>query len=219
MNKVDLRLEADSTKDQPNKRGNIMLNLLNKSTLFIFMTLISTSVVQASHNKVVLGDVTLGGSCKDSPVSTRIDRRTGHFVIAPANYVAVIENGASLARKTCQFALPFEGQSNRAVRLRLPKVKGVVALDQGSKAEIHYEIFFAGLIGEKTNLKFYSNGNITETEFDETSSTQEVIYECGKSGIIRGNSSIIVQNDNPQALVALAQIQKFGVKIDSVPCQ
>ncbi len=196
-----------------------MINLFNKNALIAVLTLLSTSLVQANHNKVVLGDVTLGGSCKDSPVSTRIDRNTGHFVIAPADYVAVIENGASVARKTCQFILPFEGQPNRAVRLRLPKVKGVVALDEGSTAKIHYEIFFAGLIGEKTDLNFSSNGTITETEFDETSSVQEVIFECGKSGLIRGNSSIVVQNNNPQSLVALAQIKKFGVKIDSIPCQ
>lgn len=191
---------------------------LNKQTLLTVLVLMTTSMAQANHHKVILGDVNLGGSCKDSSVSTRMDRRTGHFIIAPADYVAIIENGASIARKTCSFAMTFEGQENRAVRLRLPKVKGAVALDQGALAEIQFEIFFAGLIGEKTNLKFSGGNGIAEQDFDETGSSQEVIYECGKSGIIRGNSSILVRNNNPASQVALAQIQKFGVKIDSVPC-
>jgi hypothetical protein len=196
-----------------------MLIHLIKGTLFATLTLVTLSVAQASHKSVTLGPVQLGGSCKDSPVSTRTNRSTGHFIVAPENYVAVIEGNSTLARKTCQFSIPFEGKPNRAVRLRLPKVMGAVALDQGSTADLNYVIFFAGLIGEKTILSYTGQENILETEFNETSTTQEVVYECGKSGIIRGNSSILVRNANPSSHVALAQIQKFGIKIDSVPCQ
>lgn len=230
MNAVDLRGEEGSIQEPPEmdlkrefghqfqpKKGEIMLQKA-KQVLLIFLTLIVTSTVQANHHKVILGEVVLGGSCKESSVSTRMDRRTGHFIIAPTDYIAVIENGATLARKTCNFAIAFKGRAERAIRLRLPKVKGTVALDQGSTAEIQFEIFFAGLMGEKTNLKFTGDNNIAEQDFDETSSTQEMIYECGKSGIIRGNSSILLHNNNPKSHIALTQIQKFGVKIDSVSC-
>lgn len=194
-----------------------MLNQIIKSTLLI--TLFMISIAEAHHNSVVLGTIQLGGSCKESSVSTRIDRTTGHFVVVPENYVALIENGASFARKTCLFSIPFEGKANRAVRIRLPKLKGVVALDQGSKADINYEIFFAGITGEKTLLSFVGEENILQTEFNELSSAKEVVYGCGKSGIIRGNSSILVSNTNANSQIALAHVQKFGIKIDSVPCE
>jgi len=192
---------------------------LIKGILATSLVIMTFSMAQASHTKVVLGPVQLGGSCKDAEVSTRMDRTTGHFIIAPENYVALIENGSTLARKTCLFSIPFEAKPNRAVRIRLPKIKGSIALDQGSMGEINYEIFFSGLIGEKTSLSFTGNENIFEKDFDETSTVQEVIYECGKSGIIRGNSSILVRNNNPNTRVALIHVQKFGIKIDSIPCQ
>lgn len=196
-----------------------MLTHFMTRILIMVLSLVSFSMAQANHQKVVLGLIQLGGSCKEGSVSTRMDRSTGHFIVAPESYVALIENGASFARKTCMFSIPFEAQANRAVRIRLPKIKGALTLDQGASTEINYEIFFAGLVGQKTILNFTGHENILEEEFNETSSVQEVVFACGKSGIIRGNSSILIRNTNPNSQVAVTQVHKFGIKIDSVPCR
>lgn len=194
-----------------------------KVTLFI-STLISMTATlipaaYANHQKVPLGTVQVAGSgCKDGVASTRYDRKTGHLIIAPEDYVTVIENGSTFARKNCSFQIPFQAIPNRAVRLRLPRLVGVVALDQGATAEISYDIFFTGQSGDKTKLMFSGEPNVAEQEFDEVNSNQSVVFECGKAGIIRGNSTVLVQNSNANSLVALAQIKKFGIKIDSVPC-
>ncbi len=190
--------------------------------LKLFAAILTTSaltIANASHNKVSLGTVQVAGSgCLNGNVSTRLDRTTGHFIVAPENYAAIIENGATISRKTCTFAIPFEAPANRAVRIRKPRIVGAVALDQSAKATINYEIFFAGQRGNTEVLSFVGLPQILESDFDH-STRDEVVYECGKSGIIRGNSSLLVQNIDGSAQVAFARIAKFGIKIDSVPCQ
>lgn len=172
----------------------------------------------ANHKNAVLGEVQVAGSgCQNGTVSTRLDRRTGHFIVAPGNYAAIIENNASVSRKSCSFSIPFKAPANRAVRIRYPRIVGEVVLDGKAQAQVNYEIFFAGLRGNSESLNFHGQPELLEKNFDHITQDQ-VIYECGKDGIIRGNSSILVKNPELSSQIALVHVQKFGIKIDTVPC-
>lgn len=184
----------------------------------LFLIILSLEFAKASHTKVSLGKIQVAGNgCLNGTVSTRLDRSTGHFIVAPENYAAIIENGASVSRKSCSFSIPFEAPKNRAVRIRLPRISGDIALDQGAKATINYEIFFAGLRGNNESLQFGGDQQMLETSFNHITQ-EEVIFGCEQSGIIRGNSSILLQNIEGSSQVAFARVSKFGIKIDSVPC-
>jgi len=197
-----------------------MFNLTSKSILFInLFTTLTLSVANANHNKVNLGAISGGGNgCVNGDLNSYIDPITGDLIVEPYDYTAIVENGASFARKSCNISIPFQGIPNRAVRLRQYQIKGAVALDTNSSAEINYEVFYSGQRGDAVTLSFFSNNQIIEKEFDETIPELEIIYSCGKDGIIRSNSSILVKGGTSSSQVALAQIQKFGFKIDTVPC-
>jgi hypothetical protein len=136
----------------------------------------------------------------------------------PENFAAIIENGATVARKTCNFAIAFQGTPNRAVRLSLPRIKGGVALGLDATAEIGYEVFFTGQRGQRNVIAFHGHEQILESAFDEVNEGQDLIFGCGQDGIIRGNASVLVNNVPSNAQVAVAVVEKFGVKIDSVSC-
>lgn len=195
-----------------------MFQQLIKSTLFTGLVF-SALTVQANQRTVKLGSISVAGSgCPQDTVSTTTDRATGHFMVVPENFSAIIDNGASVARKSCNFAVSFEGTANRAVRITLPRIKGAVALDQNATAEINYEVFFAGQRGERNVLSFSGTERILERNFDEINHDEELLFACGQSGIIRGNASILVNSGSAGTEVAVANVQKMGIKVDSVPC-
>lgn len=195
-----------------------MFQTLIKSTLFSAIMLSALSSAYASHTKVKLGNISAAGNgCLNGEITSHIDQSTGQLIVEPYNYTAILENGASLVRKSCNFAIPFEAPANRAVRLRQYRLKGVAALDESSTAEISLETFFAGLRGEVVTLTLNGNNPISEYEFDETIPELEIVYDCGKDGIIRVNSSLLVKG-GANTQVALAHIQKLGIKIDTVAC-
>jgi hypothetical protein len=151
-------------------------------------------------------------------VSTAADAATGNYTVVPENFAAALTKGGSLDRKSCTFALAFQGTPHRAVRLTFPRIQGDVSLDENAAAEINYEVFFAGQSGDKGTLSFNGTQGILEQSFDEINTEQEVIFACGQSGIARGNASILVNSNPAGSQVAVAHVEEIGVKIDSIPC-
>jgi hypothetical protein len=195
-----------------------MIQSLIKSILFIVALTSILSVALASHTKVKIGTVNAGGNgCANGEVSSYIDRATGQLIVEPYDYVTALENGSSVARKTCNFSIPVGVPANRAIRVRQYQVKGAVALDGSSTAQISLETFFAGQREEPVTITLSGNDNVLEFGFDETIPELEIVYSCGKDAIVRTNSSVLVRG-GAETLVAFAQIQKLGLKIDSVPC-
>lgn len=195
-----------------------MFQTLIKSTLFTAIMFSALSAAQASHTKVKLGKINAAGNgCLNGEINSYIDQYSGQLIVEPYNYTAILENGANLTRKSCNFAIPFEAPKNQAVRLRQYRLQGVAALDESSTAEISLETFFAGQRGEIVTLTLNGNNPISEYEFDETIPELEIVYGCGKDGIIRVNSSLLVKGGT-NTQVAFAQIQKLGIKIDSIRC-
>lgn len=173
----------------------------------------------ASHRSVTIGNVNAGGTgCVNGEVNSYIDTTTGQLIVEPYSYAAVLENGSSIARKTCSFSIPVRVVPNRAIRVRQYRIKGAVALDSSSTTQISLETFFAGQREEPISLILIGRENILEYEFDETIPGLEIVHTCGKDAIVRTNSSILVRG-GPDTLVAFAHIQKLGLKIDSVPCR
>lgn len=177
------------------------------------------STVHASPSPVRLGRIAAAGNgCVNGDLTSYVDRVTGQLVIEPYDYNAILENGAPVARKSCNLSIPFEVTAGRAVRLRQYRIHGLIALDESSTAEINLETFFSGQRGDITTLTFSGYNSIYEREFDETVPELELIYGCGKDGIIRMNTSLVVEG-GAETQVAFGQIQQFGLKIDSIPCK
>lgn len=194
--------------------------LLYKVKLFINIAiLIIAAKSLAMDAGVKFGPIATGGNgcpAGDS-MGVEYDPFTGQLDLVPENYAAVAENGAIVARKSCQLTLPFKGQPGRAVRVTIPHLVGAVALDQSSTAEINYEFFSPGQLGPTAKLLFQGDENILEREFDEIYPEQELVYGCGESGMIRVNSSILLRR-NYSALVSFVRLEKFGITVDTIPC-
>lgn len=190
-----------------------------KLNLFAIVIMAALSTAHASHSQLRFGTISAAGNgCINGDITSYIDRVTGQLMIEPYDYTAILENGANVARKSCNFAIPVEVPAHRAVRLRQYRIHGLVALDGSSTAEINLEAFFAGQRGELVTLTLSGHDSILEREFDETIPELELVHGCGKDAMIRMNTSLVVKG-GVETQVALGQIQQFGLKIDSVPCK
>jgi hypothetical protein len=175
-------------------------------TTICFLALFSL----ASHaQEVALESPAFAADCAEGSTLTRTGQTLK--VLLPT-VVAQLESG-TIARKRCTMAVPFVAPAGLQVGVETVSVEAAASLGSGTRATVGAEAFLAsskGVVLKKSlrgprSLSAQYNANASSIQWSR----------CGASGILRLNSSIVLQGKKPSSLA----MSEIGLVLKTRPCQ
>lgn len=163
--------------------------------LFTAMTLLAlTAVAARGATGVKLGELQLAGTACQlagvGPIEVIIDE--GKLQI-PASILAKKTASQSLIRATCNFSLPVELEAKTRLVLSDSSILGLVNLSKGSSSKVNIELFKAGSHGQILSQEDSAEIKKIRKNFELNQAGEVIVLNCGESGIIRGNASLLLQ--------------------------
>jgi hypothetical protein len=170
-------------------------HILNSLAALIILINFSSSIAHA--DSLEIGNIVYGGNgCPKGSAEVYLNDDQSEMFIRFKNYSA--EAGgklSSLARKSCNFAIPLHIPQGISVSLLSFDYLGHLSLPKKATAQFSAEYFFAGVTGVKASKTFTGR-----TEGDFLIQNQVVLEEtswskCGEDTILRLNSSLLVKSN------------------------
>ena len=175
-------------------------------TMTCFLALFSF----ASHaQEIALESPAFAADCAEGSTLTR----TGQSLkVLMPTVIAQLDSG-TIARKRCTMAVPFEAPAGLQVGVETVSVEAMASLGSGTRATLAAEVFLAsskGVILKKSlrgprSLSLQYNANASSIQWSR----------CGGSGILRLNSSLVLQGKKPSTL----SMSEVGLVLKTRPCQ
>lgn len=197
------------TKEGENMKMN--LNILKKAALLLALT--SGQVALADLNDIQLGTPAYGGNgCPAGTASVTLSQDAKSLSIIFDEFI--VEAGRtnrSLARKSCNVAIPVHIPQGFSVSIVDVDYRGYVSLPAGAQARLTAEYFLAGSVGPRYDKLFIGKTD-TDYNFSNVVGAQAIVWSpCGADTILRVNAAMLVKtnrfNDEATATVDTADFK------------
>jgi hypothetical protein len=188
-----------------------------KKILAIAALLIGSSVAGASYaDDIALGEPGYGGTgCPDGTASVTLspDEKSLSIIFDEYYVEAGGETNKSLARKSCNIAIPVHVPQGLSVSVLNIDYRGYNSLPSGAKSTFAVEYFFAGVEGPKFSKTF--NGALDKDYLikNKLKASALVWSKCGADVNLRTNSSIRVQTKQNKEALATVDSQDVSAAI------
>jgi hypothetical protein len=175
-------------------------------TMTCFLALFS---ITSHAQEVALESPVFAADCAEGSTLTRTGLSLK--VLMPA-VVAQLDSG-TISRKRCTMAVPFEAPAGLQVGVETVSVEATASLGRGTSATLSTEAFLAsgkGVVLKKSlrgprTLSVQYNANVSSIQWSR----------CGGAGILRLNSSLVLQGKKPSTLA----MSEVGLLLKTRPCQ
>jgi hypothetical protein len=175
-------------------------------TMTCFLALFSI----ASHaQEVALESPVFAADCAEGSTLTRTGQSLK--VLLPA-LVAQLDSG-TISRKRCTMAVPFVAPAGLQVGVETVSVEATASLGSGTRATLAAEAFLASSKGVVLKKSLRGSRNLS-VQYNANASTIQW-SRCGSAGILRLNSSIVLQGKKPSTL----SMSEVGLVLKTRPCQ
>lgn len=159
-------------------------------------------VLSASAYSMQLGDIVIGGNgCFGSGKMVSVGIGEGRYAL-PLRAKVNKKSGAAFDRKTCNLRLPVSLNPNE--KIQLVNLSQVVRLVAYKGAEVKSSLTL-GVAGQSaTPLNYEIKITDEDASIVENLKSDGIIAEsaCGKSAMITGNLSLLVNGSSAQAFVS-----------------
>lgn len=196
------------------KSYSTMRNLLAcMAAIFLLVTAAQAKLV-VLNSQIELGEVTASGTGCKSEDDTYLyhNAKTGRAVFFMWSHALELKD-TNMARANCAAAVPITVARDRRIVMRVAHAKGEANLHSDSLLKVAAEVFLAGQSGLKINRSLHAEDLDQEGRY-ALSDTDEVVGECGQSGILRIQNSILLTGGGP----AQAAAQTVSFTLTSEPC-
>lgn len=148
----------------------------------------------AHAEAVTLGNPQFAGDC---PITTVISQNGANLSFPVSNVISVT-GSESLSRKNCTLAVPFSVQARTQVAVQSVSVGADGRLGSNNRGSIRAEAFFAGGAGVLLNKSFTAQQSVPRSLSERA--RKLVWSSCGANGILRVNSSTLLQGSESAEL-------------------
>jgi hypothetical protein len=188
-----------------------------KKILAIAALLVGSSVAGASYaDDIALGEPGYGGTgCPDGSASVTLspDEKSLSIIFDEYYVEAGGETNKSLARKSCNIAIPVHVPQGLSVSILKIDYRGYNNIPSGAKTTFNVEYFFAGAKGPTFSKSF--NGPLDDDYLinNKLQASALVWSACGADVNLRTNSSIRVQTKQNKEALATVDSQDVSAAI------
>lgn len=183
-------------------------------TFTISSLLVLATLAAQGATGIKLGDLQLAGTACQlagiGPIEVTIDE--GKLQI-PASIQAKKIPSQSLIRASCNFSLPVQLDPQYRLVLSDSSILGLVNLSKGTKAKISVGLFKAGGHGQVLEQEDSAETKKLRKNFELSQPGEVIVLNCGESGIIRGNASIVLQGT--ARATASIQLIELDAKVEA----
>ena len=181
--------------------------------LFILLAVYATQSLAVNPNDVYLKRPSYGGSgCPRGTASTSLSPDAKALSILFDNYVVEAGGGGrTMARKTCNIAVPVHVPQGYSVSIFKIDYRGFNSLPRGARSTFNVEYFFAGSRGPRYQKSFRGS---MERDYllTNTLAARAIVWsKCGQDVILRTNTSMRVHNRNRRE-VAMSTVDSVDVR-------
>jgi Domain of unknown function (DUF4360) len=165
---------------------------------FLTVALFSLLSTSAMSDDIYLGEPGYGGTgCPAGSASVTLSPDLKSLSILFDEFIVEAggESGKSLARKSCNVAIPVHVPSGMTVSVLKVDYRGFLSLPRGAESRFSAEYFFAGSRGPKIEKTFRGAKEDDFTVTNDLDLISLVWSPCGKDVNLRINTSLLLKTN------------------------
>lgn len=177
----------------------------------LLSTLLLLSSLSTFANGISLGDPVYGGNgCPQGTASAVVSPDGKSLSILFDEYMVEAQGKTTVARKSCNLAIPVNIPNGFSVSIIGVDYRGYVSLPQGASARFSTEYFFAGVKGPSYARDFLGSYDDEYTITNQLAVSALVWSACGAQPNLRINTSMLSRTNSKKEL-ALATVDSVDV--------